>query len=98
MILRLLYLYMMITKSEVDRSLPLVVYTPQGGTKKSALKGFLPPACRDDKTFITVTPALSLSLPRRRESRIFNVKIVYSHIFLLFSLIPAYKITPSGKV
>jgi hypothetical protein len=26
----------------LDRSLPLVVYTPRGGTKKSALKGCLP--------------------------------------------------------
>ena len=37
----------------------------------------------DDKPFITVTPALSLSLPRRRESRIFNMKIVCSHIKIM---------------
>ena len=31
-----------IKQLDVIRSLPLVVYTPQGGTKKSALKGCLP--------------------------------------------------------
>ena len=33
-----------IAEPTLPRSLPLVVYTPQGGTKKSALKGCLCPA------------------------------------------------------
>ena len=71
---------MMMTGSKVDRSLPMVVYTPQGGTKKSTLKGCLPPASAG------MTKPSSLSLPRRRESRIFNMKTVYSHL-KLFSII-----------
>jgi len=40
-----------IPSKNLDRSLPLVVYTPRGGTEKSALKGCLPPAFAGMTTF-----------------------------------------------